>query len=145
MDTNEHESENDSFPLQFGVFEVEQDTNATFCDSQVIEHLPSFVVGDSVNDFRVNDHCLERDEVWREGANDFSSIWNAECRLLFEWNGTMTKLNDQRVLVWLFMETMPNAVEHVDSGAEDLVNFVFEKQLLIRVHWCSFVVQLFAL
>ncbi len=40
------------------------------------------------------------------------------------------------------MKPVTNAVGHVDGCADDLKHFVFEQQLLIRVHWCSFVVEL---
>lgn len=142
MNTNRHESENHSLPLQFGILEIEQDAGTTFGDTEVVEHLPSLMIGDSVDDFCVNNDSFECDEIRCERPDNFATIGNAERGLLLERNGPMPEFHNERVLVRLLMEPMPNPVEHVDGRADDLKDFVFEQQLLIRVRWCSFVVSI---
>ncbi len=43
MDTNKHESEDDSLPLEFRALKIEQDPNAKFRDPEIIEHLAPFM------------------------------------------------------------------------------------------------------
>src|SRR5215204_838812 len=147
MDTNGHESENKALPFKLRILEIEQHTDSALRDAEIVEHLPAFVVfggtpkrtrgtrvlprtSDAVDNFCVNNDCLESDEVRRESPHHLSAIWDAESRLLFERNESMAKFHDERVLVRLLVKPVPNAVEHVDGRADDLKHFVFKQQLL---------------
>jgi len=50
MDTNKHESENQPFPFQLWVLEIQDGSNPQFCDFQIVQHLSAFRVSDSIND-----------------------------------------------------------------------------------------------
>ena len=69
MDTNKHESENQPFPFQLWVLEIQDDSNPQFCDFQIVQHLSAFRVSDSINDFRINDDTIKSDQVRNENPD----------------------------------------------------------------------------
>ena len=76
------------------------DTQAGY--PEIIQHQSTFMVGDSVDHFRVHDDDIKRNEVGNEQPDLLSFIEDIERRLLQKRNFSQTKLDDQRVLVWLF-------------------------------------------
>ena len=45
------------------MFEIEDQTNSQFRDSQIVQHQSTFVVGDFVDDFCVYNDRMERNEI----------------------------------------------------------------------------------
>lgn len=68
--------QDNAFPLQFCSTKIEDQSDREPGYSQVIDHPASFVVGNFINDFRVNDDRAIYDQI-RNILTDFGSL----CRL----------------------------------------------------------------
>ena len=84
------------------MLEIKDYSNTQSRDAEIIQHQSTFMVGDSVDHFRVHDDDIKRNEVGNEQPDFLSFIEDIERRLLQKRNFSQTKLDDQRVLVWLF-------------------------------------------
>jgi len=69
MNTNGHESENDAFPFQLGVLEIEKHSNAKLCNPQVVQHLPTLHVCNPINHLHINHNTPKSDEIGNEQPN----------------------------------------------------------------------------
>ena len=69
MNTNRHESENDAFPFQLGVLEIEKHSYAKLCNPQVVQHLPTLHVCYRINHLRINHNTPKSDEIRNEQNN----------------------------------------------------------------------------
>ena len=70
-------------------------------------------------------------------------VEDIERRLLPEGNVSLTKLNCQRVFVWLLEQAVTKRVKNLYGAADNLKNFFFGQKLsAIRVHSCSLVVKI---
>jgi len=54
-------------------------------------------------------------------------VEDIERRLLLEADCLDRKLDDERILVWLFNEPMAQRVEDLDRTTDDLKNLMFEQ------------------
>ena len=55
--------EDDPHPLQFGPFEVQDQTNVTTGDSKIVKHLSALMIGDAINNLGINDYGTKGDQV----------------------------------------------------------------------------------
>src|SRR6266550_2218740 len=99
MNTNEHESENDAFPFQLRVLEIQNHTDPKLRDSQIVQHLPAL-------------HSLIRSITFastttvpnaiRSGTNSpnfVPFVEHVEIDLLLKRNVSNSKFNGERILV----------------------------------------------
>jgi hypothetical protein len=68
------------------MFEIEDYANTQARNAQIIQHQPTFMVGDLVDDFCVYDYRIKRDQVRNEEADLVSFVEHIKRRLLSEWN-----------------------------------------------------------
>ena len=64
------------------------------------------MIGNSVADLCIDHHSIKCDQVRNEQTNLLSFIQDIERRLLLKRNFPQTKLDDQRIFVWLLYETV---------------------------------------
>ena len=74
------------------MLEVENYANTQTRDAQIIQHQPTFMVGDAVNYLCIYDDPIERNEIGNENANLLPFA---------KRNFPHTELNHQRVFVGL--------------------------------------------
>jgi len=84
------------------------------------------MVGDSVDDLRIDDDRIERDQVGDKQTNFVFLIQHIENRLLPKWNLAYSKLHHQRVFVWFFNDAVAKGVQDFNRARDDLINFVLE-------------------
>jgi hypothetical protein len=68
-------SENNPFPLQFGVAKIEDQRDRQSGDAEIIDHLPPLMISDSIDDLRVDDHFASCNQI----GNIFTDL--DRCRL----------------------------------------------------------------
>ncbi len=123
-------SYNDSLPFEFGMFEVDDQTDTEFGDLQVIDHLSYLVVADLLDDLCVDNDGIESYEIGDlftniEGLVDDRITWLLKIR-----NALLSELNGHSVLVRLFQQPMPQRVEYLERTSDDAVRFFFEQKLV---------------
>ena len=100
------------------------------------------MIRDSVDHLCINDDTAECDQVGDEETDLTFFVEDVEQRLLAEGNVSQTKLNCQRVFVWLLEQPVTKCVKNLYGAANNLKNFFFGQKLsVIRVHSCSLVVN----
>ena len=123
MDTNKHEfmrqffgtavgknSQDNSLPLWFGPLKIQDHSDTRICDPQIIQHQSLFVVSDPVKHLCIHDDRIKSDQIGNEQANLPALVEHIEGRLLAKRNLPQTKLNDQRIFVWLLDEPVAERV-----------------------------------
>ena len=124
------------------MLEVKDHANTQGCDAEIVQHQATFMVGDLVNYLRIHDKRIKSDQVRNEEANLVAFVKDIEGRLLLKRNSSQQELDDERVFIRFFDETVTERVENLDGTADDLKDFVLEQQLFaLRVHSCPFVVR----
>jgi hypothetical protein len=68
------------------------------------------VVSDPVNHLCIHDDRIKSDQIGNEQANLAALVEHIEGRLLPKRNRPQTKLNDQRIFVWLLDEPVAERV-----------------------------------
>src|SRR5437773_8683064 len=95
----------DSFPLQLGFLEVQQQRHFQACYIQVTEHLRDMGIVECGNDFRIHDDTTVNDYVGNELADQVTAVENRILPLLVNSVCPFLKFDDQCVLVELFVQT----------------------------------------
>lgn len=85
--------QDDSFPFEFGTFEVEDQAHPQSGDAELIDHLPHFVVGDAIYDRGVHHDFVISNEIGNifGHLNGFGA--NRKALLLAERNPPETEPN----------------------------------------------------
>jgi hypothetical protein len=109
------------------VLEVQDQSNWEFGNSQVIQHLPAFVVGDPVNTLGIHHHFPESDQVGSEFADVFALVKHLKSPLLVERNAATFEFHDQGILVKLFVQSMPEFIQHLERTTNDRMGFLFAR------------------
>ena len=128
MDTNKHELENNAFPLQLRMLEIEEDTYTKTTDSKVVQHLSAFVVRDTIDNFCVDDNRTERNQIWNEFTDAMAFVINRKARLLLIRYFLQSEFNSQRILVQLFIKPMPQRVQNFKGASNDLKYLLLKQQ-----------------
>ena len=105
------------------MLEIEDDANTELGYPQIVQHQSTFVVGNLVDHFRIHDNGIKRNEVGNEEPYLLSLSEDVEGPLLPKRNVSQAKLDDERILVWFFKETVAERVEHLDGATDDLEHF----------------------
>jgi hypothetical protein len=87
------------------------------------------VIGGLINDFRVHNHCAESDQVRDELAHLNTSKENRKSPLLVEGDAVELEENRQRIFVNLFIQAVPNFIQHFKCKPDDLLCFRLRYQL----------------
>ena len=117
-----------TLPLQFDAPEIEDKTNGVAGNLEVIEHLPEFVVGDALNDLRIQNNTAVRDQVRNIFTDLHCLVEDIIASLLLARNMTPAKLHNQRVFIRLFQEAMTEFVQYLKSAANDCLSFSPQNQ-----------------
>jgi len=124
------------------VLKIKDNSNPHVRDPKIVQHQSTFVISNSVNHLGIHDNRIKCDQVGNEETNFVFFLENIEQRLLPERNVSQTKLNGQRVFIWLLNQPVTKRVKNLDGTTDNLKNFFFGQQLFtIRVHSCSLVVN----
>src|SRR5436190_5784301 len=112
IDKNGHEygSQNNPFPFQLGMFEVQDDADSQFGDAEIIYHLAALVVGNSINAFGVHDNGGMGDQIGNALTDHDLLVKDGESSLLVEGDALQLELNDQRIFVNLLVESVPDPI-----------------------------------
>ena len=139
--------------MKLGVLEIQDQPNSKSCDPKVVYHLSTFVIGDLIDHFRVDNHSGICNQVGNELTNRHTFVRHGKPPLLIESNLPASKFNRQSILVNLFNPPVEKLIQHLESAAQDIVRLLFQQQLAIfsvwnndseiRVHLCSSVVYFF--
>ena len=103
-------------PFQLCSAEVEDEPDWQSSYSQVIDHSTSFVIGNPIDNFRLNDNRIVCDQI-RNILTDFSPfVDNVEASLLLTRHSAQSDPNRESVLIRLFMESVSELLRHLQSG-----------------------------
>ena len=102
------------------MLEIEDEPNTELGYPQIVQHQSTFVVGNLVDHFRINDDGIKRNEVRNEEPYLLCLVEDVEGWLLPKRNVSQSKLDDQGVFVRLFDEAVTERVENFDRAAHDL-------------------------
>jgi hypothetical protein len=83
------------------VFKVQDHTDPQFCDPQIIQHQPPFVIRDFVDHLRIHHDKIERDQIGHEGADLVPFIEHIKDRLLLKGNVAQPKLYHECIFIRL--------------------------------------------
>ena len=97
---------NDALPLQFGFFEIDDETDRHFGDAEVVEHLTAFDVGDASDRFGIHDDFSVNDEVGYEFSDLYFPPVHGKWFLLLEWYSPMAKFHNEGIFIRLFMQAI---------------------------------------
>ena len=64
------------------MLEIENHSNTQFRDPQIVQHQTAFVVGDSVDHFRVHDYGIKRNDIGNKQPDLSSFVEHIERRLV---------------------------------------------------------------
>jgi hypothetical protein len=56
-------AQHEALPLELGALEIQDHSNRSVADAEVIEHLPSLMIGDAINHFHIHNDLFVRNEV----------------------------------------------------------------------------------
>src|SRR5436190_10032256 len=98
MNTNEHESENDAFPFQLRVLEIQNHTGPKLRDSQIVQHLPALHVCDPINHLCIHHDRPECNKVGDKQPDFVPFVEHVEIDLLLKRNVSNSKFNGERIL-----------------------------------------------
>lgn len=103
-------------PFQLCSAEGEDEPDWQSSYSQVIDHSTSFVIGDPIDNFGLNDYRVVCDQI-RNILTDFSPfVDNVEASLLLTRHSAQSDPNRESVLIRLFMESVSELLRHLQSG-----------------------------
>src|SRR5208283_2129868 len=120
--------EDDAFPLQPRVLEVEDQANSQFGDTQVVEHLAALNICNAVDDLCIHDHLIEGNQIGDEQPYPFILVEHLELALLAEADASQAKLNHQRIFVALLVQPVAQFIKHFKRAPNDRVGFLFEQE-----------------
>ena len=109
------------------MFEIQDQPDRQFGDAEVIQHLAAFHIRDALNHLGVHDHLGEGDQVRDELSNALALIENFKATLLIESDLPELELDDERVLVALFIQTVSEFVQHFERTADDGVRLLLAR------------------
>ncbi len=81
-------------------------------DPQIVQNQSTFVISDSVNHLGIHDNSIKRNQVGNEETDLVSLVEDIEQSLLPERNISQTKLNCQRVFIWLLNQPVTKRVKN---------------------------------
>jgi hypothetical protein len=137
-------------PFQLGVFEIQKETHPELRNAQIIQHLAALMIGNPLYDFCIYNDFAVRDQIRCEFSHAFTFVEHFKATLLVKGNPAALELDDERILVALFIQSMPKFVDHLEGATDDLMRFLFVERLtsaflqvrrLICVHLCLSVVE----
>jgi|SRR5437870_85317 len=109
------------------MFEIENHSHTALRDPQIIQHQPTLVIRDSVDDFRVHHNGIECDQVGDKQADLLFFVEHIERRLLPKRDLPQSKL----------YQAVSESVENLDCTTDDLKDLIFvQKFVVIGVHSC---------
>ena len=95
--------ENDSFPFQSWILEIDDESQWEFCDAQVVENLATLDISNAIDGFSFDDDFFVGDEVGNKFADFhlFPTDWIS--RLLEKWNSSKTEFYNKGVFINFFV------------------------------------------
>jgi hypothetical protein len=87
------------------------------------------VVGNFINDFRVNNDRAIYDQIGNILPDFGPFVDYAETSLLLTRHSAQTQLNHQGVLIRLFMESVSELVQHLQGGVYHRIDFGTQDKL----------------
>ena len=114
----------DPTEFEFGVFKIQDEADGQSGCLEIIQHLADFVIGDALNDFRVNDHLAEGDQVGNVFRNLLVTVYDRVAGLLKIRDATILKLNDHGIFVGLFVITVADIIQNGKRATDDGVGFL---------------------
>ena len=118
------ELNDDALPFQSGMLEIQNQSNAQFCDPKIVHHLASFMVCDPVDDLRICDHRTKDNQVWNKFTNFNSAEKNWKPALLVESDLVLLESDCQGNLVDLFVQPMPDFVQNGERMPDNPLGFL---------------------
>ena len=117
--------QDNAFPFEFGVFEIEDEADLEAGDAEVIEHLTEFVVGDAVDDLGVHHHLAIGDEVGNVLGDLDGFVEDREALQLLKRDVAQAELHHQSVFVWFFVQSITNPIQDLQGAVDDVVHLLF--------------------
>lgn len=131
--------QDDAFPFESGMFEIQDDADSQAPDPQVVDHLASFDVRDMVHCFGFDNYfdnyTVKGNEVGNVFANMDIPVADFEASLLGDGDSLGFEFHNQSVFVRLFQQSMSEGIQNRDGAAHDAIDFVLQQQFTVnRIH-----------
>src|SRR6185369_731087 len=88
------------------------------------------MVGDSINDFSIHNNLAERDQIRNEFADVLKFVKHLKASLLIESNLLASEFNAQSILINLFMQAVPNFVQHFKRASDNRMGLSLQRVFL---------------
>ena len=93
-------------PMTGSFFEIDDETDRHSGDTEVVEHLTAFDIGNAFNGFRIHDNFTVNDKVRYEFSDLYFPPVHGEWFLLLEWYSPMAKFHNEGIFIRLFMQAI---------------------------------------
>ena len=124
-------SQHESLPFEPRMFEIEDDSDRKCGDSEIVEHLPAFMIRNPVNRLRVDDQLPLHYQIRNILSDQLTLIQHAMPFLLRVSNPAQPKLHAKTILINLLVQPVAPNVQNFNGAANDCVNLSAES---IRVY-----------
>jgi hypothetical protein len=95
------------------VLKIKDNSYTQIRDPKIVQHQSTFVISNSANHLCVHDNSIKCDQVGNEETDLVSFVEDIEQRLLPESNVSQTKLDRQRIFVWLLNQPVTKRVKNL--------------------------------
>ena len=102
--------ENKPLPLQLCALEIQDYSDRSVSDPQIIEHLPALVIGDAIDHFDIHDDPSMHDQIGHVFADFHGLVDHVEALLLQSRNLPDAKLHHEGIFIRLLVQSMPQSV-----------------------------------
>lgn len=146
-----------ALPLETSVLEIQDEADPKLSDPQIIDHFSTFMICDSVDNFRINNHRGEHGKIGNKLANYLPSKQHGKAALLLEGDFHNREGYSKGIFINFFMQAVSDFIEHIKSAAQNATGLFLQNQLgdysgmqiwnsnPIRVHQCLSVVESFSI
>ncbi len=124
--------ENNPLPLQLRVFKIDDKTKSKFADTKIVQHLATFMICYTANNFGINDDIPVCNEIGDILSHFDISVQDRKPLLLRVFNTTVRKFDNERIFIGFFMKSMSQTIEHLDRASYNLKNLVFENHSFLK-------------
>jgi hypothetical protein len=110
----------DSFDLEAGVFEVEEQGGFKAGDVEVAEHLGEVVLVEGGDDLWIDNHHVLNDQIGDQGADVLTVVTDQEFPLNIAMKPLLGEFDDECAFVEFFVKTRLEGEDHFMSGSDNL-------------------------
>src|SRR5258706_2807561 len=111
MDTDMKNSHDNTIPIESGMFEIQNEADAEAGDPEIIDHLTTLVIRNSVDDLCIHNNSAKCYQVRHKFTHLSALVNNRKPLLLVKGNSLELEFHDQCVFINFLMQSVTDNVE----------------------------------